>query len=188
MEKTIFGVWRRTEWEWWMTLTVWLLNLNFSDHNDVELQMQISNVKETELENRGKLEGGKYSNLKLSQPRCVSKESPCSQVPMSECCHLSHPVFYDSGSGSGLGAGEDPNEGGFVIQSDVEPNESPPELPSGFLWPLVAGVQVPWSVAPWSVLMVANSWHRGSGGWHPPPGRCQTSTTSLVSAATDCKR
>ena len=50
MEKTIFGVWRRTEWEWWMTLTVWLLNLNFSDRNDAEVQMQISKFEKREVE------------------------------------------------------------------------------------------------------------------------------------------
>lgn len=128
-----------------------------------------------------------------------------SQDPESECCHLQQSVSCDPGSGYGTrthsnthwswtllvncrlklsfacevwgwGRMSDEHEGEFVIQTEEEPNESPPLLPRRFLWPLVAGLQVPWSVVSidGGQQLTSGEW----GAWHPPPGWCQTSTTS----------
>ena len=200
MEKTIFGVWRRTEWEWWMTLTVWLLNLNFSDRNDAEVQMQISKFEKREVE-RGAAGRVNAQTSRLPRAWCVTRSllsghktrslsvvtssNPCPVTPAPDTGHGHTQILTDPGlclwiavcmSMWGLGMGEDENEGEFVIQTEEEPNESPPLLPRRFLWPLVAGLQVPWSVVSidGGQQLTSGEW----GAWHPPPGWCQTSTTS----------
>ena len=202
MEKTIFGVWRRTEWEWWMTLTVWLLNLNFSDRNDAEVQMQISKFEKREVE-RGAA-GGLMLKLQdcpvpdaspgassvvtrpgvwVSSPPAIRVLWPRLRIRDTDTLKYSLILDFACESSSkvvvclwALGMGEDEHEGEFVIQTEEEPNESPPLLPRRFLWPLVAGLQVPWSVVSidGGQQLTSGEW----GAWHPPPGWCQTSTTS----------
>ena len=120
---------------------------------------------------RGEQREGSCSNFKIAPCLMRHPEPPqWSQDPESECCHLQQSVFCDPGSGSGYRTRLFVEFGGWGMMR-MKVNLLSRLRRS--LMSLRPGCQDPscdhwWlgsrSHGQWSVLMVANSWHRGSEG------------------------